>query len=168
MLLGQLNGFPVSALGTLYFPLLTSLLISSYEALESRYCALSIFEVYTIKHTPFIPKALNMFGNWINDEHFSLALKILFLYSANERKMLNWLSQGQLRGSKHLAQIRIIRNLSTPSHFFPLKHISLKWRAAFTSALICIQPRLRYQGHWQPETHFCHLQLVFTGNSESL
>lgn len=23
-----------------------------------------------------------MFGNWINDEHFSLALKILFLYSA--------------------------------------------------------------------------------------
>lgn len=118
--------------------------------------------------TPFIPKALNMFGNWINDEHFSLALKILFLYSANERKMLNWLSQGQLRGSKHLAQIRIIRNLSTPSHFFPLKHISLKWRAAVTSALICIQPRLRYQGHWQPETHFCHLQLVFTGNSESL
>lgn len=50
MLLGQLNGFPVSALGTLYFPLLISLMISSYEVLESRDCALSIFEVYTIKH----------------------------------------------------------------------------------------------------------------------
>lgn len=53
MLLGQLNGFPVSALGTLYFPLLTSLLISSYEVLESRDCALPIFEVYTIKHNTF-------------------------------------------------------------------------------------------------------------------
>ena len=48
MLLGQLNGSPVSALATLYFPLLISLVISSYEVLESRDCALSTLEVYAI------------------------------------------------------------------------------------------------------------------------
>lgn len=168
MLLGQLNGFPVSALGTLYFPLLTSLLISSYEVLESRDCALSIFEVYTIKHNTFYtvsPEYVWQLNQWWT---FLFSFKDFVFIFCKWKKNVELIISGSVKRFKAPGTDKNYQKSLYPFTFFPLKHISLKWRAAFTSALICIQPRLRYQGPWQPETHFCHLQLVFTGNSESL